>query len=186
MNNSGDILSLKHRSFRRRRKICLVESQSERPLCYFHFVMDTSVPSPTLLRIVNSLTSRLDPLKPRPKPPPVVYPSVMASSRSGMPGPRSLKVRRKPRRVPFPTISIATLPPSPCCRVLRANSLAAVMMRVWSTRLNRNSSALARTAWRTATSFSPESFCRDYCRGVIDACSGAQRPAATAPFLSQR
>src|SRR5262245_58671321 len=79
---------------------------------------------------------------------------------SGIPGPWSRKVSRKPPRAPFSRSSSVTVPPPPCWRVLRASSLAAVMMRVWSTRLKRSCSAFARTACRTATTCSPERICR--------------------------
>ena len=74
----------------------------------------------------NSFISRRAPGSPSPIPVPVVNPSRRAAVRSGMPGPRSSKVSRMPRRVPFSTASSRASPPLPCSRVFRASSLAAV------------------------------------------------------------
>src|SRR5690348_10739069 len=46
---------------------------------------------------------------------------------------------------------MSTVPPLPWMSVLRASSLAAVTILVWSTRLNFNSTQQARTCWRTPT-----------------------------------
>src|SRR5262245_9425207 len=70
---------------------------------------------------------------------------------SGMPGPWSSNVNRRPRRAPSLRASSRTLPPPPCISVLRANSLAAVTILVWSTRLKPSSAAHLRTACRTST-----------------------------------
>src|SRR5262245_64747940 len=74
---------------------------------------------------------------------------------SGMPGPWSSKVSRSLRRIPSLSASSRTVPPPPCTSAFRANSLAAVTILVWSTRLNPNSAAHFLTACRTrTTSFS--------------------------------
>src|SRR5262245_31669370 len=46
---------------------------------YFHRVITTRVPPPGVELIANSFESRLAPDRPRPKPPPVEYPSFIAS-----------------------------------------------------------------------------------------------------------
>src|ERR1700716_3537868 len=59
---------------------------------YVHRVAVTRVPSAKRETISNSLTRRLEPPRPSPIPPLVVKPSVIACSRSAMPGPLSSKV----------------------------------------------------------------------------------------------
>src|SRR3712207_6720157 len=90
-----------------------------------------------------------------------------------MPRPWSSNTSRIPWRLPSSTASIRTVPPPPWIRVLRASSLAAVTSLVWSTRLNRNSTAHPRTAWRTATTSDSERMGRDSNRrGGIDVAPG--------------
>ncbi len=57
------------------------------PARHFQRVMVTRVPTPTCESSSNSLTKRRAPVRPSPKPWPEVQPSVIASSRLGMPGP---------------------------------------------------------------------------------------------------
>ena len=54
---------------------------------YFHRATVTFVPLPTSDSMLNSLTRRLLPPRPRPMPEPEVNPSLRACSISGMPGP---------------------------------------------------------------------------------------------------
>src|SRR5689334_11742280 len=70
---------------------------------------------------------------------------------SAIPGPRSSKVSRRPARPLSLTASSRAVPPPPWSSVLRANSLAAVTILVWSTRLNPCATAHDRTLCRTAT-----------------------------------
>ena len=90
---------------------------------HFQRTTVTRVPCPGADEMANSFISRLAPPRPRPRPLPVVKPSCRASSTSGMPGPWSSKVRRRPRRRP----SFSDLQPhacrrrrrSPCCAPAR-------------------------------------------------------------------
>src|SRR5690349_4001797 len=68
-----------------------------------------------------------------------------------MPGPWSSKVSFNPVRVPLLTTSMRQLPPPPCPTALRPSSLDAVIILVWSTRLNFSSVVQARTFWRRLT-----------------------------------
>src|SRR5215210_7688753 len=68
-----------------------------------------------------------------------------------MPGPWSSKVSRSPFRPPLSRASRHTVPPPPYCTVLRASSLAAVTIFVWSTRPSPCATAQARTACLTST-----------------------------------
>src|SRR6185503_7164519 len=74
---------------------------------------------------------------------------------SGMPGPSSMNSRRTPRRVPFATTAMSTLPPPPYCIVLLPSSLAAVTIFVWSTSESPAAIARSRTACRKRTTSSP-------------------------------
>src|SRR5689334_4951510 len=69
----------------------------------------------------------------------------------GMPGPPSTKSSRKPLRTPFTSKRRRTFPPRPCSIVLRASSLVAVTIFVWSTRLKPIETAHARASCRTRT-----------------------------------
>src|SRR5215469_4257684 len=68
-------------------RIGRIVDPSQHSLSYFQRVRATWVPRPTVEWISNSLTSRLAPPNPRPNPVPVVNPSRMANSTSGIPGP---------------------------------------------------------------------------------------------------
>src|SRR6185436_10944239 len=118
----------------------------------------TTVPAPSCDRISNSFERRREPPSPRPSPLPLVNPSLSACSMSAMPGPWSTNRSRRPRRLSTSRRSSSQVPPPPCTSVLRASSLAAVTILVWSTRLNPISTAHARTIWRTRTTSS--GFCR--------------------------
>src|SRR5262249_22663891 len=78
-------------------------------------------------------------------------PSLRASSRSGMPGPWSSNVSLSPLRAPSASASRRTDPPPPWISVLRASSLAAVTIFVWSTTLKPSSAAHFLTTWRAST-----------------------------------
>src|SRR5579872_6642825 len=65
-----------------------------------HLVATTEVPTPTLDWMAKSSINRRVPGSPRPKPLPVVYPSCMASSMLGIPGPSSRASMRNPLLVP--------------------------------------------------------------------------------------
>src|SRR5471032_169158 len=78
-----------------------------------HRVIVTRVPSPGAVSSSNSSTRRLAPVRPRPRPLPEVQPSVRASLRSGMPGPSSRKVRRRPGRWSLSTTLQSMYPPPP-------------------------------------------------------------------------
>src|SRR5262250_88365 len=73
-----------------------------------------------------------------------------------MPGPRSSKVSRSPRRASLLIASSLTVPPPPWSRVLRASSLAAVTILVWSTRLSPCATAHSRATCRTRTTSSDD------------------------------
>src|SRR5215471_4736783 len=75
---------------------------------------------------------------------------------SGMPGPWSSKVSRNPRRVSLLRASSLTVPPPPWSSVLRASSLAAVTILVWSTRLRPCATANSRATCRTRTTSSDD------------------------------
>src|SRR5215217_6167003 len=68
-----------------------------------------------------------------------------------MPGPSSSKVRRSPFRAPSWSASRRTVPPPPYSTVLRASSLAAVTILVWSTIPSPCAIAHDRTACLTST-----------------------------------
>src|SRR5581483_9442351 len=122
---------------------------------YFHRVTVTFVPTPDFESISKSLTSRFAPPSPSPKPDPVVKPSRSASEMSPMPGPLSTKTSRNPNRGPFSIIrSIA--PPPPWINVLRASSLAAVTILVWSTREKPMRELASRTRCLTVTTSDSE------------------------------
>src|SRR5207237_412446 len=59
-----------------------------------HLVIVIVVPAPGAEVISNASIRRLAPGRPRPRPPPVEYPSFIAAPRSAMPGPRSLAMTR--------------------------------------------------------------------------------------------
>src|SRR5512145_259040 len=99
-------------------------------LGHLHLTMLTVVPLPGVLSMPNSFTSRFDPLRPNPRPPRVVYPSFIASSISGMPGPLSTKTALTPRRGPSFSACRRISPPPPWTSVFRASSLAAVTILV--------------------------------------------------------
>src|SRR3954468_1944643 len=87
---------------------------------------------------------------------------------SAMPGPWSSKVSRSPLRTPSASASSCTVPPRPWTTVLRAISLAAVTILVWSTSVKPCCTAQVRTAWRTATtSFSA----RNCSTSALDTCA---------------
>src|SRR5262245_6697190 len=73
-----------------------------------------------------------------------------------MPGPRSSNVSRSPRRGSLLMASSLTVPPPPWSSVLRANSLAAVTILVWSTRLRPCATAHSRATCRTRTTSSDD------------------------------
>src|SRR5215471_977981 len=73
---------------------------------------------------------------------------------SGIPGPWSSKMSRSPRRASLLTASSLTDPPPPWSSVLRAGSLAAVTILVWSTRLSPCATANSRATCRTRTTSS--------------------------------
>src|SRR5262245_60578904 len=75
---------------------------------------------------------------------------------SGMPGPWSSKVSRSPRRISLLIASSLTVPPPPWSSVLRASSLAAVTILVWSTRLRPCATANSRAICRTRTTSSDD------------------------------
>src|SRR5579872_1187886 len=81
-------------------------------LSYFQRVITTLVPSPTREEMSKSLTSRLAPPNPKPRPEPVVNPSRRAMLMSGIPGPLSSNVSRSPTRGPF-KVSNCIAPPPP-------------------------------------------------------------------------
>ena len=70
---------------------------------------------------------------------------------SAMPGPLSVNVSRSPRRAPSCMASSRTAPPPPWTRVLRASSLAAVTILVWSTSRKPTATASSRVICRTRT-----------------------------------
>src|SRR5690606_1011477 len=108
-------------------------ADADRRGAHLHRVTLTRVPVPTLDSISNSLISRREPDSPNPRPVPVESPSRGASSASGIPGPESTKSSRSPLRWPSTTCRNRAVPPPPCSTVLRASSLAAVTILVWST-----------------------------------------------------
>src|SRR4051812_27655465 len=63
---------------------------------------------------------------------------------------------RSPRRAPSSMVSRRSVPPPPYVSVLRASSLAAVTIFVWSTRLKPSSTARCLTAWRAPTTSSAD------------------------------
>src|SRR5262245_5821418 len=73
-----------------------------------------------------------------------------------MPGPRSSNVSRSPRRGSLLMASSLTVPPPPWSSVLRASSLAAVTILVWSTRLRPCATAHSRATCRTRTTSSDD------------------------------
>src|SRR5262249_55923158 len=78
-----------HRRPPRRRNLALIVNKKT-PACphkSFHRVTVTLAPWPGFDPISNSLIKRFEPPNPNPSPPPVVYPSFMASSISAIPGP---------------------------------------------------------------------------------------------------
>src|SRR5579862_1619297 len=78
-----------------------------------HFTMTTRVPFPGAESMWNSSESRLAPPNPRPRPLPVVKPSLRAFGMSGIPGPSSQNSRRMPRRPPCSSEVAITFPPPP-------------------------------------------------------------------------
>src|SRR5258705_6339887 len=97
-----------------------------------------------------------------------------------MPGPLSSKVSRNPRRAPSPSPAIRVEPPPPWTRVLRASSLAAVTILVWSTRLKARPTAHWRVTCRTRTTSSSE--CTS---SVCSRTVGIQPPARAEPAADQ-
>src|SRR5690348_13425857 len=97
---------------------------------------------------------------------------------SAIPGPRSSKVSRRPARPLSLTASSRAVPPPPWSSVLRANSLAAVTILVWSTRLSPCATAHDRTLCRTATTSCCERTGmvshRSTAIGILGQCVGAR------------
>jgi len=120
-------------------------------LDYRQRVITTRVPRPTVDSTSNSLTKRLAPGSPSPKPSPEVQPFVMARSISGMPGPLSSNLNRMPGLVPALITSHENVPPPPWMSVLRASSLAAVTNMVCPVIENFSPDAISLTIRRHVT-----------------------------------
>src|SRR5260221_8964891 len=99
----------------------------------------------------NSSINRLAPGRPRPRPPLVVKPSSMASSRLAIPGPWSRATTSIPSR-PRAQASLTLTSPLPAYRsMLRASSEMAVAIKCWSVGLKPIAAASDRPAWRALT-----------------------------------
>src|SRR5688572_12352504 len=90
---------------------CFHRTSSTDP--YFHRMIVTRVPPPTLVSMSNSFTRRFAPVSPMPRPVPEVHPSVIASARSAIPGPSSANRSFRPRRVSVCNSCQRMTPPRP-------------------------------------------------------------------------
>src|SRR5215216_6790978 len=135
--------------------------------------MVTRVPTPTSDSISKTSTSLLEPGSPLPRPRPVEKPSRMAAPMSGMPGPVSSKMRRRPARPCAASSGCAIMRPRLAyLTTLRASSEVTVASRVTSMMRKPRPAARVRTSPRaTAMSCSLS-------RAIDLLCKGSGPPEA--------